>query len=155
MFIQRVEQPTQPSDRDIIYKGAKEIMFKHPFLGYGPRTFKEVFPFPDQFADKGVGGWHNDILQIYFESGLLGLISFIALLYFIIYCIVKMLRRKIKAEISGILYGILFSICGFILSSMTAGFITSVVISIVFVFIVSILSSIAHNTKIKEPQENI
>ncbi|MBK6913751.1 MAG: hypothetical protein IPH11_08795 [Ignavibacteriales bacterium] len=41
---QRIEAPTQLSDRDIIYKGAGEILFTHPLLGYGPKTFSEIFP---------------------------------------------------------------------------------------------------------------
>ncbi|RPI68144.1 MAG: hypothetical protein EHM47_14875, partial [Ignavibacteriales bacterium] len=59
---QRIESPAQLSDRDIIYKGAGEILWEHPFLGYGPRTFKEIFPFREEFSDKGISGWHNHIL---------------------------------------------------------------------------------------------
>ena len=64
---QRIDAPTQLSDRDIIYKGAGEIMWEHPVLGFGPRTFKEIFPLREELADKGVGSWHNDLLQVYFE----------------------------------------------------------------------------------------
>ena len=81
---QRVENITQLSDRDIIWQGAKEISLNHPLLGYGPRTFHQVFPFKERFADKGIGGWHNDFIQIYFESGIAGVISFIVLLFVII-----------------------------------------------------------------------
>jgi O-antigen ligase len=146
----RADNPVQLSDRNILYKGAMELLLDHPFLGFGPRTFKKIFPLQDQLVDRNVGGWHNDYLQIYIESGLLGLISFFVLLYLIIYYMVVMLKKENKKEISSVLWGILFSICGFILTTLTGGFITSVVLSIVFVFIVSILSSIVYKTKTRE-----
>jgi len=152
---QRVDSITQLSDRDILYEGAKEIMFEHPFLGFGPRTFHQVFPFPDQLMDRKVGGWHNDFIQIYFESGLLGLLSFVTLLGFIVYFSFKTVKQKNNEQISGISYGILFSICGFILTTITAGFITSVVLSIVFVYIISVLSALSYLKKTKRSQENI
>ncbi|MDO8548787.1 MAG: O-antigen ligase family protein, partial [Ignavibacteria bacterium] len=80
-FTQRIESPTKLSDRDIIYKGAGELVWEHPLFGYGPRTFKKIFPFKEEFADKGIGGWHNQILQIYFESGLIGLAAYLMLLF--------------------------------------------------------------------------
>jgi O-antigen ligase len=140
---QRVKNITRLSDRDILWKGAEELLFERPVLGFGPRTFHNIFPFKDQFVDKDIGGWHNDFLQIYFESGVLGLISFIGLL--IVLCIVsiKQIRdKKIDADLRMLSASILAALIGLILSALTAGFITSVVLSIVFVFLISILSRI-------------
>jgi len=140
---QRVENITQLSDRDIIWKGAGEILFERPVLGFGPRTFHNIFPFKDQFVDKAIGGWHNDFLQIYFESGVLGLISFIGLLIVLFIVSIKQMRdKKIDADLRMLSASILVAVIGLILSAVTAGFITSVVLSIVFVFLISILSRI-------------
>lgn len=140
---QRVENITQLSDRDIIWKGAAEILFERPVLGFGPRTFHEIFPFTDQFADKAIGGWHNDFLQIYFESGLLGLISLIGLLIVLFVVSIKQIRdKKIDADLRNLSASILVAVIGLTLSAVTAGFITSVVLSIVFIFLISILSRI-------------
>ena len=142
-FESRIENFTQLSDRDIIWKGAKEIFFEKPIIGFGPRTFEKIFPFWDQFADKKIGGWHNDFLQIYFESGLLGLFSFIGLLIVSLVVSIKQIRnKKIDADLRNLSTSILVTIIGLILSAITAGFITSVVLSIVFVFLISILSRI-------------
>ncbi len=142
-FENRIESITQLSDRDIIWKGAKEILFEKPIIGFGPRTFEKIFPFWDQFADKKIGGWHNDFLQIYFESGLLGLFSFIGLLIVSLVVSIKQIRnKKIDADLRKLSTSILVTLIGLILSAITAGFITSVVLSIVFVFLISILSRI-------------
>ncbi len=154
-MVHRVENITQLSDRDIIWQGAKEISFKHPILGYGPRTFHQVFPFKERFADKGIGGWHNDFLQIYFESGIAGVISFILLLFVIIKTSLNQLRnKKTDAEFKSLSASVLASIIALILSGFFAGFITSVVLSIVFVFLISFLSRIDFEMSIAQKTSN-
>jgi O-antigen ligase len=142
-FENRLENITQLSDRDVIWKGAKQILLEKPTIGFGPRTFKDIFPLRDQFADKNIGGWHNDFLQIYFESGLLGLIAFLILLGVPIIIAYKQINNQnIYSELRGLSLSLLLAIISLILSALTAGFITSVVLSIVFVFLLSVLSRI-------------
>lgn len=69
-----LELLSHSSDRNILLRGAELIYARHPLVGFGPRTFREVFPLMSRLADKGTGSWHNDFLQVYMESGLLGLI---------------------------------------------------------------------------------
>ena len=115
----------------------------HPLIGYGPRTFQQIFPFRERFADKGIGGWHNDLLQIYFESGTVGLISFIFLLWVIVRTSFNLLKdKKTDAEFKLLSKSVLGSVIALLLSSLFAGFITSVVLSIVFIFLISFLSRI-------------
>ena len=49
------------------------LWLDHPVVGFGPRTFTEIFPLFSEMRVRGVGCWHNDYLQVYMESGLLGL----------------------------------------------------------------------------------
>ncbi len=152
---QRVENLTQLSDRDIIWQGAKEISLNHPLLGYGPRTFHQVFPFKEKFADKGIGGWHNDFLQIYFESGIAGVISFIVLLFVILKTSFNLLKnKKTDAELKSLSASVLASISALMLSGLFAGFITSVVLSIVFVFLISFLSRIDFEMSLDQNTSN-
>jgi len=140
---QRVNNITQLSDRDIIWHGAKEISLEHQLIGFGPRTFQQIFPFRERFADKGIGGWHNDFLQIYFESGTVGLISYIILLWIIVKTSFNQLKdKKTDAEFKLLSTSVLASVIALLLSSLFAGFILSVVLSIVFVFLISFLSRI-------------
>lgn len=139
---QRIEKPVQVSDRDIIYEGALMIYSEHPILGFGPRTFSKIFPLKEKLTDKGVNSWHNDFLQMYFESGILGLTVFISMLIAVVVYLVKNIKKKNKENVNEITWGILFSICGLILSSFTSGFITSIILSIIFSFLIALFSSI-------------
>jgi len=149
LISERVTNITQLSDRDIIWKGAAQLVYKHPLLGFGPRTFNDIFPFAEQFKDRGIGGWHNDFLQIYFESGLLGLFSFITFLIVTIGTSINQIKnKKIDNELRSLSASVLVSVSGLILSSLSAGFITSVVLSILFAFLLSLLSRIEAEKKI-------
>ncbi|MCF8240419.1 MAG: O-antigen ligase family protein [Melioribacteraceae bacterium] len=138
---QRVEAPTQLSDRDIILKGFTEIYDSHPLLGFGPRTFDNVFMLRDQLADKGVGGWHNVFIQVYVESGLFGLAAFLGLLLFILWKGFNEIRINYQQiHNDGTLVGIYIGLLSLILSGMLGGFITSPVLSIIFVFIILLIN---------------
>ena len=138
---ERVENPTTLSDRNIIMKGAEELAFTHPVLGFGPRTFHNIFPYKNELADKGIGSWHNDFVQVYFESGLIGLSSFLAIIAAAIYYGLKIIRSKQNnEEEKNFTLGILLSVTALILSAITAGFIDSPVLSIEFAFFLSLFS---------------
>lgn len=144
---QRIEAPTQLSDRDIIYKGAGEILFTHPLLGYGPKTFSEIFPHREEFADKGIGSWHNDLLEVYFESGLLGLAAYLLLIFFVFFFQIRFLRReKDMVDARTIIYAVLFATAGLFLSALAAGFINSPVLSLVFALLVGVQSAVLKTT---------
>ena len=140
---QRIETPTQLSDRDIIYKGASEIFLTHPLLGYGPKTFTEVFPHREDFADKGIGSWHNDLLEVYFESGFMGLASYLLLIFSVFFYQIKFLiMGKDRGEARTIIYAVLFATEGLFLSALVAGFINSPVLSLVFAFLIGVQSAV-------------
>lgn len=144
---QRIEAPTQLSDRDIIYKGAGEILFTHPLLGYGPKTFSEIFPHGEEFADKGIGSWHNDLLEVYFESGLLGLAVYLLLIFFVFFYQIRFLsREKDRVGARTIIYAVMFATAGLFLSALAAGFINSPVLSLVFALLVGVQSAVLKTT---------
>lgn len=140
---QRATNITQLSDRDIIWEGAIKIISERPIIGHGPRTFSEVFPLKEKFQDKGIGGWHNDFLQIYFESGIIGLISFLLLIFVIIKELLKQIKNKnLSQQFRSISTSILFVLISLLLSAFFSGFITSVYISVVFVFLIMLVDRI-------------
>jgi O-antigen ligase len=72
-----LENPLQnTSDRITLWKNAVSIIGVHPVLGFGPETFHEVFKDVEHLGDKQIGAWHNDVLQLYMESGGIGVLSF-------------------------------------------------------------------------------
>ncbi|MBZ0198352.1 MAG: hypothetical protein K8H86_00675 [Ignavibacteriaceae bacterium] len=142
----RVENPTALSDRDILYNAAKYLSLKRPVLGFGPRTFHDIFPYRNQLTDKGVGSWHNDFIQVYFESGLLGLLSFLLIIFVVWYYNILFLRRINDDNLANIGQAILLGFTALILSAVTAGFIDSPVLSIVFAFLIALLSSVIYHS---------
>lgn len=136
----RIEAPAQLADRDIILEGAKQIYKEHPILGFGPRTFHQIFPFPGRFADKGIGSWHNDFIQVYFESGILGEAGFLLLLFVPFITGVKLLKVITEKRKNSVVLGILLAISGLVLSALFAGFIDSPVLAPVFAFLISAIS---------------
>jgi O-antigen ligase len=82
------------SDRDIIWRSAYSLLFDKPIFGFGPNTFDLIFNLKEQIVDKLVGSWHNDYLQIYMESGLVGLISALFLIISVYYFGVKILKTE-------------------------------------------------------------
>jgi O-antigen ligase len=135
---QRIENPFSPSERDVIIKGAKMLVYDHPIIGFGPRTFRNIFPLFNELVDKGVAGWHNDFVQIYFESGIVGLLSFILLLSVIYYIGIKLFIKDKNNK--DLIFSFLLSVSCLVLM-VTSGFITSPVLSVVFVLIITLLNS--------------
>jgi len=62
------------SGRDVLWRGALLLIKEHPLVGFGPRSFGSIFPLFAEMPVRGVGSWHNDYLQVYLDSGLIGLL---------------------------------------------------------------------------------
>ena len=145
---QRVENPTALSDRGVLMKGFEKLKFDHPLLGFGPRTFHQIFPYYDELNDKGVGSWHDDFIQVYFESGLLGLAAFLAIIIYVIYFSFKFLREKKKSNyLYDVVLAVMMGFTALVLSAVTAGFIDSPVLSVIFAFLIALLSAANYHLK--------
>ncbi len=143
----RIESPVQLSDRDVLLSTAKELFlkFEKPIIGYGPRTFHDVFTNREQLSDKGVGSWHNDFIQVYFESGFLGLAAFFVIIFFPLFKALKCLKDcRFSEDRKYILIGAVLGIIGLVLSALTAGFVNSPVLSILFAFFITTISAIVY-----------
>lgn len=134
------------SDRDVLWQGASMIWFNHPVLGYGPGTFSEIFPLQGALKDKKVGGWHNDYLQVFVESGMLGLISMLWLLatiykQLVIYlCMHKKDEHKKKLVLS-----MIAGITVILISSLTGSAFLDVLIRMMFGFLLALLAILLQN----------
>lgn len=140
-FNHRTETITTMSDRDIILKGVGMIWEEHPFLGFGPKTFKKAFPIYEEFKDQGIGGYHNQYIESYMDSGVLGLIMLLAIpIYLFIHFYflrVKMLHVKDKEYI---LIGLMFSFTVLYISVLTDGFVGHPIMEPVFALFLAFTS---------------
>ena len=126
------------SDRDILWKGASMVWLNHPILGYGPGTFAEVFPIHNDLKDAKVGGWHNDYIQVSIESGILGLMSFVWLIYTIYSQVfIKLQRMKGNKEKKRILLALVAGMSTIFISSMTGSGFLDMLIRMMFVFLLA------------------
>lgn len=137
----RISNPTTLSDRDVLYKGFFELASEHPILGFGPRTFHEIFPFKDKLADKKVGTWHNDYIQTYLESGIFALVLLL-LLIFLFFHKSKwiILKPRELMKIDNDKFALIFGTIALLLSGLTGVFLYSPILSILFAYFISLFS---------------
>ena len=143
----RIEQPAMMSDRDIIWGNAQEIIlkFEHPLIGYGPRTFDKIFTERDKLQDVNVGSWHNDYIQLYIESGILGLLSYLLMVGFTLFAAFKyLIGTKAKQFEKILLIGSIISVLALLLAAVTSGFINSPLIPVVLAFFLALISAIVY-----------
>lgn len=129
------------SNRDLIWKGALSIALDKPLLGHGVGTFKETYPLWDQLNDKGVGNWHNQFIQIYLETGVIGLFIFLLLIFYIYKNWQAMLSVKNEDDYSLIVNSLIVGITSLLLTSLATNFISSVILSVVFTFLFTLILS--------------
>jgi len=127
------------SERDVIWKGAFMLSDRHPVFGFGPATFREIFPFSQEMVDKGVGNWHNDFIQVYMESGLVGLCAF---LFFLVsltvygFKSVKIFSRDGEYFYLELTQALLLSLLAFVV----AGFLADIIALLLFILLMSVLA---------------
>jgi O-antigen ligase len=76
-FLELVQFQGHMSDRDVLLRGAAQVWWEHPITGFGMRSFHAVFPLQNELTDKFIGGWHNEFVQVYIESGLVAFVPFV------------------------------------------------------------------------------
>ena len=129
------------SDRDILWKGAGMIYSEHPIFGFGPLTFREIFSLFESLNDKNVSSWHSDYLQVYMESGIVGLITFLWLGFFVFYIGIKMLLKKTIDSLSKELaLALTLAMIGFYLTGAVGTFIFNPISSLLFQLLLGILA---------------
>jgi O-antigen ligase len=94
-FLQLLTLQSNLSDRDILWQGAYELADDRPLFGFGLQTFRLIFPFFERLSDKGISTWHGDYLQVYMESGLLGLGTLLWILATFLWMGIRAGRRRI------------------------------------------------------------
>lgn len=136
------------SDRDIIWQGASKIYSEHPLFGFGPKTFTQIFPLFDSLNDKSVSGWHCDYLQIYMESGLMGLIPFLWMAVSVFYFSIKnLLIKNIDSFSKDLALALLLAMAGFYLTAILGTFISDPLSSLLYQLLLGILAVNYRNIK--------
>lgn len=109
------------SDRDVLVMDASEKITEKPLLGYGPLTFEDVFTSFDKLQDKKVNDWHNGFIQVYIESGVFALLSFLWLMIYSSSLAIKMAIRLKNTELGNLALGCSALLLIFYVSSVSGG----------------------------------
>ena len=137
--------------RDVLWRGALQLAGDHPLVGFGPRTFSHIFPLFDQMPVKGVGSWHNDYLQVYLESGLMGLLPLLWILAVTMYTGWRVLRLEgLKPDIRHLLQAFLM----FLGVTFVLGGILDTLVGIAFRIVLGLFALLAGSIdELKEASE--
>ena len=82
------------SDRDVLWREGMKLIGDRPLTGFGTRTFEAIFPEVPEAIDPGVGSWHNDMLQIYLESGFVALIGYFFMMVIPLWLVLQRIIQK-------------------------------------------------------------
>lgn len=125
------------SSRFAIWQGAWGMIKAHPFLGNGIGTFMDRF---GQFT-KGIGVQyaHNCYLQIWAETGIWALLSFIGFLFLLLSRGIEAFRRSHNY----LILGVLCAIFGFLVHSFFDTHLYSLQLAMLFWYLAGMLQAVA------------
>jgi O-antigen ligase len=119
--------------RFMLWRGAGSMIKERPFLGKGLGTF--MLYMPEYTHQETIQYAHNSFLQLWAETGIFSLLSFLLLLA----TLFLQANRSIRANKNFILLGALCGICGFLAHSFFDSQLYSLQLSILFWFMLGFL----------------
>jgi O-antigen ligase len=99
-FATLIDPVNNSSDRIVLWQTAFERAGEHPIMGFGPETFHVVFNNLAKVDDKFIGGWHNDFIQMYMESGIIGIVSFGVIIVLLLSFALRLIRYYKGKEVA-------------------------------------------------------
>lgn len=106
--------------RLLIVKDGVSMVAEKPLLGWGLGVFPTVYPqFRSFYTDEFVNQAHNDFLQILIETGVIGFLSFAALLWGVLRKVVGELDIWQDDAFSNLSVGAMLGIVGLLVHSFT------------------------------------
>ena len=81
--LQSINSQDWSTGRVQLWGYAADNMENHLLMGHGLGSFKSILTEKERnsLPDTGVGNWHNQYIQIVMESGIIGLVSFLWLIF--------------------------------------------------------------------------
>lgn len=105
-------------ERAQLWRGTWNMVKVHPFFGFGINTFSRYFLDYKPAIYPDIRYTHNSYLQMWSEIGILGLGSFIAVVFIIIKTTFNGIKNKIQKGFEGfILLGLITGYIGFLIQS--------------------------------------
>jgi O-antigen ligase len=127
--------PAFENYRDILWRGAFEVVFDRPLTGFGPETIKIIFPYQTRFYSPvaGVIGWHNDYLRLVIESGVFAAAAAMWIVVAAVRAAGRAYRRGESAGRRGLGLGLLAATAAILVSGLVGDVISDPAMIVVFV----------------------
>jgi O-antigen ligase len=126
------------ASRFAMWQGAWAMIKENPFLGKGLGTFMAYFP---RYAPNlGIQYAHNSFLQIWTETGIFSLLSFLGFLISLLYLCIKVFKKSQDF----ILLGLICGIFGFLVHSFFDAHFYSLQLSVFFWSMAGIAQALAN-----------
>ena len=135
--------PQGDADRFLVWQGAFKMIKTHPFLGMGLGTFMANF---QEYVSKSmtIQYAHNCYLQIWAESGIFALLSFVLFIGSILYKSIKTFKKN---NSNFILLGFICAFFGFLLQSFFDNQLYSLQLSALFWFMAGVTVALTKQEK--------
>lgn len=135
--------PQGDADRFLVWQGAFKMIKTHPFLGMGLGTFMANF---QEYVSKAmtIQYAHNCYLQIWAESGIFALLSFVLFIGSILYKSIKTFKEN---NTNFILLGFICAFFGFLLQSFFDNQLYSLQLSALFWFMAGVTVALTKQEK--------
>lgn len=142
--------PQGDADRFIVWRGALKMIKEHPFLGLGLGTFMSYFR---EYVSKVllIQYAHNCYLQIWAESGIFALLSFVLFAVSVFYQGIKALR--FNGSPSPLLLGLICAFFGFLIQIFFDSQLYSLQLAVLFWFMAGFIIAIARVEKNKADED--
>jgi O-antigen ligase len=139
------------SDRDVLWQGAGMIYSEHPVFGFGPLTFREIFPLLEKLLDQNISSWHNDYLQVYMESGIIGLLTFLWLGFSVFYCAIEIFLSKFVDTYSkDLAFALMLAMAALYATGIVGTFIFSPITALLYQILLGMLALTYRKLKLKK-----
>lgn len=121
-----------------LWSGALGMIKKHPLLGFGVNTYTRNFPAykPADYPD--VIYPHNSYLQMATEIGLIGLVLFVAFLFFGLAYAINSYKKAKDARMHSAIIGLFAGEIGFLIHSGVDTHLYSVNLTVMFYFLLGL-----------------
>jgi len=139
--------PHELGDRPIIWKTGVHLAQQRPLLGYGPETFHLVFDKRHELRDQGVGAWHNFVLQIGVESGIIGVISFFWILAKALQILRRARRRREEELAPAVATALLAGLTCMLLAGLFGGVIGDPVIDLLLWSLLGLVAGLSRKAQ--------
>ncbi len=149
-FLSLLDPMHSSSGRLELWNAGLELVSRHMVLGFGPETLRAIIGDRSRFFDPYINSWHNEILHVTIESGIIAPLLLLTIYGFSFFLLFKLKRPESLENNNGQFefYFILFTILIIIPSIMFGSIMLSILNGLVLKFVLAFYSFTGEESEI-------